>query len=66
MARVSPERREEILAAIRVHLTSVGPHGFDALHAKFPAADREHLVRTLHRLAAGRFASAAPPSGSCV
>ena len=47
MARVSPERREEILAAIRVHLINVGPHGFDALHAKFPEISRPTFYRWL-------------------
>ncbi|MGX5655050.1 MarR family winged helix-turn-helix transcriptional regulator [Geodermatophilus nigrescens] len=52
----------EWLAAVEPELTRVE----DELLADLPAADREHLVRTLHRLAAGRFASAAPPAGSCV
>ncbi len=62
-------RLAEITDAGRAWLAAVEPELArveDQLLADLPAGDREHLVRTLHRLAVGSFAAAAPPSGSCV
>jgi MarR family transcriptional regulator, transcriptional regulator for hemolysin len=62
-------RLAEITDAGRSWLAAVEPELARVEHellADLPAGDREHLVRTLQRLASGSFAAAAPPSGSCV